>query len=139
MTKTHAELINEQYLKSDSHFVTLRERLADTLKTSIINVGLLTGVVDEFKRRNKQWKTFVDLALCKAIMVPMDKILIDTTMLKQWAVKSSIMLIHPALAIGKACYEKNQLTLREGSQFISKPIIGSYRQLYAIIGIVVFQ
>lgn len=80
MTKTHAELVNEQYLKSDSHFVTLRERLADTLKTSIINVGLLTGVVDEFKRRNKQWKTFVDLALCKAIMVPMDKILIDTTM-----------------------------------------------------------
>lgn len=80
MTKTHAELINEQYLKSDSHFVTLRERLADALKTSIIYDGLLTGVVDEFKRRNKNWKTFTDLALCKAIMVPMDKILIDTTM-----------------------------------------------------------
>ena len=80
MSKSHAELINEQYLKSDSHFVTLRERLADALKTSIIYDGLLTGVVDEFKRRNKNWKTFTDLALCKAIMVPMDKILIDTTM-----------------------------------------------------------
>ncbi len=78
--KTHAQLINEQYLKSDSHFVTLQERLAEALKTSPLFVGLLTGVVDEFKRRHKEWATFADLLLCKAIMVPMDKILIDTTM-----------------------------------------------------------
>jgi hypothetical protein len=78
--KTHAQIINEQYLKSDSHFVTLQERLAEALKTSTLYVGLLTGVVDEFKRRHKDWTTFTDLLLCKAIMVPMDKILIDTTM-----------------------------------------------------------
>ena len=78
--KTHAEIINEQYLKSDSHFVTLRERLNDALKTAPLYTGLLTGVVDEFKRRHKDWNVFTDLLLCKAIMVPMDKILIDTTM-----------------------------------------------------------
>jgi len=78
-TKTHAQTINEQYLKSDSHFVTLQERLSEALKTAPLFVGLLTGVVDEFKRRHKDWTTFTDLLLCKAIMVPMDKILIDTT------------------------------------------------------------
>ena len=78
--KTHAQIINEQYLKSDSHFVTLQERLAEALKTAPLFVGLLTGVIDEFKRRHKDWTTFTDLLLCKAIMVPMDKILIDTTM-----------------------------------------------------------
>ena len=80
MAKTHAELVNEQYLKSDSHFVTLQERLADALRLAPLFVALLAAVVDEFKRRNKNWKTFTDLALCKAIMVPMDRILIDTTM-----------------------------------------------------------
>ncbi len=78
--KTQAELINEQYLKSDSHFVTLQERLSEALKQSPVFTAQLTGMVDEFKRRHSEWKKFVDLELCKAIQVPMDKILIDTTM-----------------------------------------------------------
>lgn len=78
--KTHAQIVNEQYLKSDSHFVTLRERLNDALKTAPMFEGLLAGVVDEFKRRHKDWQAFIDLHLCQAIQVSMDKILIDTTM-----------------------------------------------------------
>lgn len=78
--KTQAQLINEQYLKSDSHFVTLQERLNDALKQSPLFTAQLTGMVDEFKRRHTEWKKFVDLELCKAIQIPMDKILIDTTM-----------------------------------------------------------
>lgn len=78
--KTQAQLINEQYLKSDSHFVTLQERLNEALKQSPVFTAQLTGMVDEFKRRHQEWKKFVDLELCKAIQVPMDKILIDTTM-----------------------------------------------------------
>lgn len=78
--KTHAQTINGQYLKATSHFVTLQDRLTDALKKAPMYVGLLTGIVDEFKRRHTEWKKFVDLELCKAIMVPMDKILIDTTM-----------------------------------------------------------
>lgn len=80
MKKTHAEVINEQYLQTSSHFVTLRERLGFALTQSPMYVTLLTAVVEEFKRRNPTWKQFTDLALCKAVMVPMDKILIDTTM-----------------------------------------------------------
>lgn len=78
--KSHAQIINERYLKSDSHFVTLQQRLADALKSSPVFDPMLTAMVDEFKRRHTEWKQFSDLELCKAIMVPMDKILIDTTM-----------------------------------------------------------
>lgn len=80
MQKSHAQIVNEQYLKADSHFVTLQERLNDALKQAPVYVAQLTAMVDEFKRRNSKWTLFTDLELCKAIQVPMDKILIDTTM-----------------------------------------------------------
>lgn len=78
--KSHAQIVNEQYLKSDSHFVSLRERLNEALKTAPMFEGILVGVVEEFKRRHKDWQSFIDLHLCQAIQVTMDKILIDTTM-----------------------------------------------------------
>jgi len=77
---THAQTINGRYLKSTSHFVTLQQRLADALKFAPVFVNMLTAMVDEYKRRHANWLTFSDLNLCKAIMVPMDKILIDATM-----------------------------------------------------------
>lgn len=79
-TSTHAHTINGRYLKSTSHFVSLQQRLADALKSSPVFVNMLTAMVDEYKRRHANWLKFADLNLCKAIMVPMDKILIDTTM-----------------------------------------------------------
>jgi hypothetical protein len=77
---THAQTINGRYLKSTSHFVSLQQRLSDALKSAPVFVNMLTAMVAEFKRRHPNWSKFEDLALCKAIMVPMDKILIDTTM-----------------------------------------------------------
>ena len=78
--KSHSQIVNERYLKSESHFVSLQERLKEALSSAPIFVGMLTAMVDEFRRRNSSWKKFEDLSLCKAIQVPMDKILIDTTM-----------------------------------------------------------
>lgn len=75
---TRAEEVNSQYEHSESHFVSLRERLTESL-TGVNEMGL-TVMVSEFKRRFKKWTKFADLSICKAIMVPMDKILIDTTM-----------------------------------------------------------
>jgi hypothetical protein len=77
---SHAQTINNRYLKSTSHFVTLQQRLSDALKSAPIFVNMLTGMLDEFKRRHASCGKFVDLKLCEAIMVSMDKILIDTTM-----------------------------------------------------------
>ena len=81
MTQTsHAQTVNERYLKSTSHFITLQQRLTDALKAAPIFVAMLTAMVEEYKRRHSSWAKFSDLKLCKAIQVPMDKILIDTTM-----------------------------------------------------------
>jgi hypothetical protein len=80
MKKSHAQIVNEQYLQADSHFVSLQQRLTDALEKSPVFNNLLTAMVVEFKRRNSFWQKFADLELCKAIMVPMDRILIDTTM-----------------------------------------------------------
>jgi hypothetical protein len=79
-TVTHAQTINGRYLKSTSHFITLQQRLADALKSAPVFVNMLTGMVDEFKRRHKGLAKFEDLHLCQAIPTTMDKILIDTTM-----------------------------------------------------------
>ena len=77
---THAEIVNARYKNQTSHFVTLQDRLNAALKHAPLYANLLTGVVDEFRRRNKDWNKFEDLHLCQAIQVAMDKILIDTTM-----------------------------------------------------------
>jgi len=77
MSKYAAEA-NSIYRHSESHFISLRERLQESLQGS--NEFALTAMVSEFKRRFKKWSKFEDMALCRAIMVPMDKILIDTTM-----------------------------------------------------------
>lgn len=74
----YAKKVNDEYRHSESHFVSLRERLQESLQDQ--NEFALTAVVAEFKRRFKKWTKFQDMSLCKAIMVPMDKILIDTTM-----------------------------------------------------------
>ena len=77
---SHAQIVNARYKNKASHFVTLQDRLNAALKHAPMYAALLTGVVDEFKRRHKEWTKFAELQLCKAIQVGMDKILIDTTM-----------------------------------------------------------
>lgn len=76
----YAKKINNEYHKTNSHFVSLRERLQESLQGA--NEFALNAVVTETKRRFKklQWNKFKDMALCRAIDVTMDKILIDTTM-----------------------------------------------------------
>ena len=77
---THAQIVNARYKNKASHFVTLQDRLNAALKHAPLFAGLLTGIVDEFKRRHKDWTTWTDMHLCQAIQVGMDRILIDTTM-----------------------------------------------------------
>jgi hypothetical protein len=77
---SHADIVNARYKNKASHFVTLQDRLNAALKHAPVFQALLTGVVDEFKRRHAEWKAFADLHLCEAVPVNMDKILIDTTM-----------------------------------------------------------
>jgi hypothetical protein len=77
---THAQIINGRYLNSTSNFISLQQRLNEALKHAPLFQAMIDGMTDEFKRRHKEWTSFVDLELCEAIPVTMDKILIDTTM-----------------------------------------------------------
>lgn len=74
----YAAKVNAEYSHSLSHFVSLRERLQESLSDS--NEFMLAAMIAEFKRRFKKWTRFEDMHLCRAIQVAMDKILIDTTM-----------------------------------------------------------
>ena len=77
---SHADVVNARYLNSASNFISLQQRLNEALKHAPLFVAMIDGMTDEFKRRHKEWTTFKHLELCKAIMVSMDKVLIDTTM-----------------------------------------------------------
>lgn len=77
---SYAKKINDEYRQTNSHFISLRERLQESLQGA--DEFALTAMVVEVKRRvNKRgWTKFEDMALCNAIPASMDKILIDTTM-----------------------------------------------------------
>ena len=87
--KTHAEKINSLYDVAASNFVTLSERLEKALSKAPFFRSQLEAVVEEFRRRNcnppseRGWTGFGDIALCNAIMVQFDKILIDETMQRE--------------------------------------------------------
>tara|TARA_B000000609_G_C24178854_1_gene356208 strand:- start:303 stop:1451 length:1149 start_codon:yes stop_codon:yes gene_type:complete len=82
-TLTHADKVNRQYNQTQSNFVTLQDRLNESLALNPVFKNMLIGVVDEFKRRNKQWKKLSDIALCTSVDATLDQILIDTTMQRQ--------------------------------------------------------
>ena len=85
----YAQKMNSLYEVAASNFVTLSERLTKAIGKAPFFRGQLEAVVDEFKRRNcsppteRGWTKFSDIALCNAIQVPFDKILIDETMQRE--------------------------------------------------------
>ena len=58
--KTYADKINQQFTEEASNLVSLQQRLNDALELNPEFAKMLDGAVDEFKRRNKQWKSFDD-------------------------------------------------------------------------------
>jgi len=82
-TLDHADKINEQFSNTESNFVSLQDRLEQSLSLHSAFRNMLTGTVDEFKRRQPQFKTITDIELCKGVNATLDQILIDTTMQRQ--------------------------------------------------------
>ena len=82
-SKTHADKMNQQYNQTGSDPISLERRLTDSLALNPVFNNMLIGVVDEFIRRNKQFKSLKDIELCKSVDATLDQILIDTTMQRQ--------------------------------------------------------
>lgn len=86
---TYAQKVNSLYDVAESNFVSLQERLEKALAKAPFFRSQLEAVVEEFRRRNcnppsaRGWTQFSDIALCNAIMVPFDKIIIDETMQRE--------------------------------------------------------
>jgi hypothetical protein len=89
---TYADKANSFYNQKESHFISLRERLVESLGDTF--EPLLDRIAEEFKRRHTQWEQFTDLQICQAIMVPMDKILIDTTMQRKVNLQHILNILH---------------------------------------------
>jgi hypothetical protein len=77
----YATKANAFYNQTASNFINLQQRLKDSL--SDFFDFQLESALAEFKRKHPKLKKFKDMNLCNAIMVSMDKILIDTTMQRQ--------------------------------------------------------
>jgi len=82
-SKTYADKMNQQYNQTGSDPISLERRLTDSLALNPVFNNMLIGVVDEFKRRNKQFNSLKDIELCKSVDATLDQILIDTTMQRQ--------------------------------------------------------
>ncbi len=58
---THADKVNQQFNQMGSNFISLQDRLTDSLALNPVFNNMLIGVVDEFKRRNPQFKSLKDI------------------------------------------------------------------------------
>lgn len=90
---THADKINSQFSNTESNFVSLQERLEHSLALHSIFRNMLSGAVDEFRRRNLKFKSIKDVELCRAVDATLDQILVDTTMQRQVNFKHILEII----------------------------------------------
>jgi hypothetical protein len=78
--QTHADVINQQFNKSQSHYVNLKQRLRTVLNNETYLQSVLEDSIEDFKERNPQFTKWKDLNLCLAQKTTLDKIAIDTTL-----------------------------------------------------------
>ena len=76
---SYAESVNSQFYKSKSQYVSLRQRLVDTLNTKH-RKQVVTASIEEFLNRNPQFSTWDDFTFCRCEKTTLDKIVIDITL-----------------------------------------------------------
>ena len=77
---SYADKINQQFYKTQSHYVTLKERLRSVTANETYLQSVLQDSIEDFKERNPQYQNWSDITLCKADKTTLDKIAIDTTL-----------------------------------------------------------
>lgn len=79
-TQLYADKVNSQFHKSQSHYVSLAERLRSSIGEEFWKQSLLEDSIDNFRSLNPQIKTWNDLTLCSAQQTTLDLIDIDITL-----------------------------------------------------------
>jgi len=76
----YADQVNAQFHKSESQYVSVGQRLSNTIGSDSFNTALVNDAVDEFKIRNPNIKKWSDISLCEPAITTLDKIDIDITL-----------------------------------------------------------
>ena len=76
---SYAESVNKQFYKSKSQYVSLRQRLVDTLNTKHRKT-VVTASIEEFLVRNPHFEKWEDFTFCRCEKTTLDKIVIDITL-----------------------------------------------------------
>ena len=80
------------WVQKESTFVTLDERLSKALSVDT-KFNLDKAVKDLKNLFQNKWETFQDIKLCKAIEVPIDKIIIDETLQRPLNIKQVYQIL----------------------------------------------
>jgi hypothetical protein len=78
-TQTYADIVNEQFNQTESHYVSLKARLKENLSDNW-SKRALEASEDEFRRRYSNLTHWEQMQFCKAQSTTLDKIIIDTTL-----------------------------------------------------------
>jgi hypothetical protein len=78
--QSYADTINQQFYKSKSHYVSLDQRLVDTIGNDRYRKTVVSESVNEFLTRNPNFSTWSDFKFCRCEQTTLDKIVIDITL-----------------------------------------------------------
>lgn len=91
--RTHADIVNSQFHKSKSHYVSLPQRLKDTVDGVEWKEALLTDAKEYFKARFQSLKKWSTVTLCQSVMSPLSKIEIDVTLQRLFDIEHACNII----------------------------------------------
>lgn len=77
---SYADTVNKQFYKSKSQYVSLQQRLADTIDHSLYRKTIVAESVKEFLVRNPNITKWEDFVFCRCEQTTLDKIVIDITL-----------------------------------------------------------
>ena len=91
--RTHADVVNSQFHKSKSHYVSLQQRLSDTVNSATWKQALLVDAMGYFKTRFQSLKKWSTVALCRSEMAFLSKIEIDVTLQRLFDIEHACNII----------------------------------------------
>lgn len=92
-TVIYADTVNQQFHKSKSHYVSLRQRLDDNIQSDAYKQQVLADAILNFKTNFPNIKSWIDLQLCKGESTTLDKIEIDITLQRMLDIMHSINIV----------------------------------------------
>jgi len=91
--RSHADIVNSQFTKSKSHYVSLPERLKNTVDGVEWKQALLADAKEYFKARFQTLKKWSSVTLCRSEMAFMSKIEIDVTLQRLFDIEHACNII----------------------------------------------